>query len=68
MRLAGEVFQSGESYPMVASSYDDRLRHRREAEILYKAIIKGELGDPRDYEDTLKRLQDQISGVDLRGV
>lgn len=33
--------------------------------ILYKFIMGGGLGDPKQHEDTLKRLLDQISGVNL---
>ncbi len=68
MRLAGEVFEASENDPAIASSYEDRTRHRQEAKILYDMIMKGELGDPKMHQDTLKRLQDQISGIELRGV
>ena len=68
MRLAGEVFTAEENDPALASSYEDRTRQREEAKILYKMIMQGELGDPGQHKDTLKKLQDQISGVGLRGV
>jgi len=53
---------------MVASAYEDRLRQREEAKIIYKMIMKGELGDPSKYTETLKELQNQISGIGLKGV
>lgn len=68
MRLAGEVFSADENDSAVASSYEDRLRYRQEAKILYDMIMKGDLGDPKLHQDTLKRLQDQISGIEFRGV
>jgi hypothetical protein len=68
MRFAGELPQAIDRDPTIASDYADRLRHRQEAKILYDMIIKGELGDPKQYQDQLKRLMDQISGVDLKGV
>jgi hypothetical protein len=68
MRVAGEVFVGGESEPAMVASYEDRNRERNEARILYKFIMEGGLGDPTKHQDTLKQLQDQISGVNLRGV
>jgi hypothetical protein len=68
MRLAGEVFTAEENDPALASSYEDRVRQREEARILYKMIMQGELGDPAQHKETLMKLQDQISGVGLRGV
>jgi len=68
MRLAGEVFTAEENDPALASSYEDRTRQREEAKILYKMIMQGELGDPAQHKETLMKLQDQISGVGLRGV
>jgi hypothetical protein len=68
MRLAGEVFTAEENDPALASSYEDRTRQREEAKILYKMIMQGELGDPAQHREMLKKLQDQISGVGLRGV
>ena len=68
MRLAGDVFVVEESDPAIASSYEDRNRERNEARILYKFIMEGGLGDPSKHQETLKQLQDQISGVNLRGV
>ena len=68
MRLAGEVFTAEENDPALASSYEDRTRQREEAKILYKMIMQGELGDPAQHKETLLQLQNQISGVGLRGV
>ena len=68
MRFAGEVFTAEENDPAIASNYEDRARHREEAKILYNMIMKGELGDPSKYADTLKELQDQISGLGFKGV
>ena len=68
MRLAGSVFTAQDANPLVASSYDEMARQREEAKILYKMIIQGELGDPSQHKDTLRKLQDQISGVGVRGV
>ena len=65
MRVAGEVFIAEENEPAIASSYEDRNRERGDAKILYKFIRGGGLGDPKQHEDTLKRLLDQISGVNL---
>lgn len=66
MRFAGTFEQEPDDY--LVASYDDRNRHRNEASILYKFIMGGGLGDPRNHQDTLKRLQDQMSGVRLPGV
>jgi len=44
---------------------EERARHREEARIIYEMIRKGEIPNPG--EDTLRRLEDQISGV-VRGV
>lgn len=68
MRLAGEVFTAEENDPALASSYEDRTRQREEAKILYKMIMRGELGDPTQHKETLLQLQNQISGIGLRGV
>jgi hypothetical protein len=68
MRIAGEVFTSDDNEPALASSYEDRNRERGEAKILYKFIMEGGLGDPKQHQNTLKQLLDQISGVNLRGV
>lgn len=65
VRLAGEVFQNDDG-DLIASDYQDRQRHRQEARLIYDMIMKGEIPNPG--EDTMKRLMDQISGVDLRGV
>ena len=65
VRLAGEVFQNDDG-DLIASDYQDRQRHREEARLIYDMIMKGEIPNPG--EDTMKRLMDQISGVDLRGV
>lgn len=65
MRVAGEIFTSEESEPAIASSFEDRNRERGDAKILYKFIMGGGLGDPKQHEDTLKRLMDQISGINL---
>lgn len=65
MRLAGSIFSdAGET--MLASDYQDRQRYRNEARIIYDMILKGEIPNPG--EETMKRLQDQISGIELRGV
>ena len=66
MRFAGTFEQESDDY--LVASYDDRNRHRNEASTLYKFIMGGGLGDPRNYQDALKRLQDRISGVRLSGV
>lgn len=68
MRFAGEIQPSKELNPLLAESYEDRLRHRQEAKILYEMIMRGELGDPSTYSDTLKQLQNQISGIEVKGV
>lgn len=68
MRLAGDAFSANEDEAAIASSYEDRIRHRNEAKILYDMIMKGELGDPNLHQDTLKQLQNQISGIELKGV
>lgn len=68
MRFAGESMSVEGGNPMIASTYEDRLRHREEAKILYRMIMKGELGDPSKYTETLKELQNQISGIGLKGV
>jgi hypothetical protein len=68
MRFAGEAFTTEESNPAIASSYDDFVRQREEAKTLYKMIMQGELGNPAQHQETLRKLQDQISGVGLRGV
>ena len=65
VRLAGEVFQNDDG-DLIASDYQDRQRHREEARLIYDMIMKGEIPNPG--EDTMKRLMDQISGIDLRGV
>lgn len=65
MRFAGSVFSdAGET--TLASDYQDRQRNRNEARIIYDMILKGEIPNPG--EETMKRLMDQISGVELRGV
>lgn len=68
MRFAGDVGAVEPVTSMVASDYEDRKRHRQEARILYDMIQKGELGDPSMHQDTLKKLLDQISGIQVRGV
>jgi hypothetical protein len=68
MRFAGDAIANEPISSLVASDYEDRKRHREEARILYDMILKGELGDPSMHKDTLKRLQNQISGIELRGV
>ncbi len=68
MRFAGDVGEIQPVDSLVAMDYEDRKRHREEARILYDMILKGELGDPSMHQDTLKRLQNQISGIKLRGV
>jgi hypothetical protein len=68
MRFAGDVGAIEPVNSLVASDYEDRKRHREEARVLYDMILKGELGDPSMHQDTLKRLQNQISGIELRGV
>jgi len=68
MRFAGESMSVDGENQMVASAYEDRLRQREEAKIIYKMIMKGELGDPSKYTETLKELQNQISGIGLKGV
>lgn len=68
MRFAGDVVSTEPVSSLIASDYEDRKRHREEARILYNMILKGELGDPSMHKDTLKRLQNQISGIELRGV
>ena len=65
VRLAGEVFQNDDG-DLIASDYQDRQRHRQEARLIYDMIMKGEIPNPG--EDTMKKLMDQISGIDLRGV
>jgi hypothetical protein len=50
---------------LVAMMPEERARHREEARIIYEMIRKGEIPNPG--EDTLRRLEDQISGV-VRGV
>ena len=68
MRFAGETFTAEENDPAIAADYGDRVRQREEARILYKMIMEGALGDPAQHKETLIKLQDQISGVGLRGV
>lgn len=65
MRLAGSIFSDADETTL-ASDYQDRQRHRNEARIIYDMILKGEIPNPG--EETMKRLQDQISGIELRGV
>lgn len=65
VRLAGEVFQNDDG-DLIASDYQDRQRHRQEARLIYDMIMKGEIPNPG--EDTMKKLMDQISGIELRGV
>lgn len=65
MRVAGEIFTAEENEPAIASSFEDRNRERGDAKILYKFIMEGGLGDPKQHGDTLKRLMDQISGINL---
>ena len=72
MRFAGDTF-TGDDDSMVASSYsyEDRMRDRQDAKILYDFIRTGGLGDPNSpqNQDTMKKLLDQISGQGLiRGV
>ena len=67
------MFNLGENAEIgdIASSYEDRQRERQEAQILYKFIRSGGLGDPNSpqNQETLKQLYDQISGQGLiRGV
>jgi len=56
-------FLEGEIVAMMP--FEERARHREEARIIYEMIRKGEIPNPG--EDTLRRLEDQISGV-VRGV
>lgn len=65
MRLAGAIFSNGDETTL-ASDYQDRQRHRNEARLIYDMILKGEIPNPG--EETMKQLQDQISGIELRGV
>lgn len=65
MRLAGSIFSDADETTL-ASDYQDRQRNRNEARIIYDMILKGEIPNPG--EETMKRLQDQISGIELRGV
>ena len=44
---------------------EERARHREEARIIYEMIRKGEIPNPG--EDSLRRLEDQISGI-VKGV
>lgn len=68
MRFAGDVVAIEPISSLIASDYEDRKRHRDEARILYEMIMRGELGDPSSHRDTLQQLQNQISGIKLRGV
>lgn len=68
MRFAGEMFGAEENAPAIASTYEDRVREREEARILHKMILNGGLGDPNQHKETLRKLEDQISGIGLRGV
>jgi hypothetical protein len=66
MRIAGSIFNTDKNDSTIASDYDDRLRHREEARIIYEMIMKGDIPNPG--EATMKKLMDQISGIELRGV
>lgn len=66
MRIAGSIFNTDRNNSTIASDYDDRLRHREEARIIYEMIMKGDIPNPG--EATMKKLMDQISGIKLQGV
>jgi len=68
VRFAGEMFGAEENAPAIASTFEDMKREREEARILHKMILEGGLGDPNQHRETLRKLEDQISGVGLRGV
>ena len=67
MRFAGKTF-TVEDNNFAVASYDDYVRQREEAKIIYNMIMRGELGDPAQHQETLKQLQNQISGIGLKGV
>lgn len=73
MRFAGDTDVSmlvpGDG-SLMASSYEDRQRDRQDAQILYRAIKAGELGDPNSpqLQDAMKQLLDQVNGQGLRAI